>query len=171
MKYQQKAKYLIVHRASLHGNLLARQPDLVVSGKRSPVLHPHLLSVAYSGSSPLAVIHVHSLLISPLQVSMICDALQTYIRGLPQARTLHDELQAMDRLRPFLSVTASDHGVALEEVLMLPLQVRTTRLYFERYLSFTLSKGLLFEVPMLRLQVPISKMPLKLVKMLMRIRK
>jgi hypothetical protein len=28
-----EAKYLIVRQASLHGNLLARQPDLVVLGK------------------------------------------------------------------------------------------------------------------------------------------
>jgi hypothetical protein len=30
-----KTKYLVVRRASLHGNLLARQPDLVVLGKRT----------------------------------------------------------------------------------------------------------------------------------------
>jgi hypothetical protein len=28
-----KAKYSIVRRAGMHGNLLARQPDLVVPGK------------------------------------------------------------------------------------------------------------------------------------------
>jgi hypothetical protein len=28
-----KQKYLVVCRASLHGNMLARQPDLVVPGK------------------------------------------------------------------------------------------------------------------------------------------
>jgi hypothetical protein len=28
-----KSNDLIVHRASVHGNLLARQPDLVVPGK------------------------------------------------------------------------------------------------------------------------------------------
>jgi hypothetical protein len=32
-----KAKYLVVHQASVHGNLLARQPDLVVPGKRTVV--------------------------------------------------------------------------------------------------------------------------------------
>jgi hypothetical protein len=40
VKYQQqlnnkKAKYLVVHQASLHGNLLAQQPDLVVLGKQT----------------------------------------------------------------------------------------------------------------------------------------
>jgi hypothetical protein len=37
IKYQQKTKYLIVHRASLHRNLVAGQPDRVVQGKQTVV--------------------------------------------------------------------------------------------------------------------------------------
>jgi hypothetical protein len=35
VKYQQKEKCLVFRRASLHGNMLAWQPDLVVAGKRT----------------------------------------------------------------------------------------------------------------------------------------
>jgi hypothetical protein len=37
VKYEQKSKYLVVYRASLYGKLVARQPDLVVPGKRTVV--------------------------------------------------------------------------------------------------------------------------------------
>jgi hypothetical protein len=35
LSMKKKTRYLIVRRASLHGNLLSRQPDLVVPGKRT----------------------------------------------------------------------------------------------------------------------------------------
>jgi hypothetical protein len=62
LNYLQKAKYLVIRRASLHGNILARQSDLVVPGKRT------VLSVEPCTNFTVASTHVtHSQLFTMLQ--------------------------------------------------------------------------------------------------------